>query len=202
MDNAFFTFIKPALGYVDKGDFFRRPFGWLYMVVAILNLLIPIAILYSVIDANFFKFADAKAIIVFVLIWLVIVFLAWLSFQLWWDRKEKVVVTSTQGEEFIATPVFSHLIQTFGEWLGLWVGVLGFAFALLGTIIMGDEAGYLASQLGIGFLEHGLLYIVLMPIYGFLIVVFFRFLAEVFRALTSLANTAQRQLKYFEPPKE
>ncbi len=199
MENKFFTFIKPALAYLDSGDFFRQPFGWLYLIMAVINLLIPFALLFGAIDNNFFKFADGQAIVVFFLIWLVIVFVSWLSFQLWWDRKIKVVNTSGEGAEFVATPVFSHLIQTFGEWMGLWIGIVGFSFALIATIALGGEAGYLANQLGIPFLETGVIAIILMPIYGFLIVVFFRFLAEIFRALTSLANTAKKQLKYFEP---
>lgn len=201
MDNIFFTFIKPVLAYVDKGHFFRKPFGWLYLIIAALNLLFPVAVLIGVIDNNFFKFANAQAITVFFLIWIMIVFVSWLSFQLWWQRREMVVATSEEGAEFVATPVFSHLIQTFGEWLGMWIGIVGFWFALVATIILGSDAGMLARQLGIPFLEAGVLFIIIMPIYGFLVVVFFRFLAELFRALTSLANTAKKQLSYFEPPK-
>jgi len=201
MESPFFTFIKPALNYLDNGHFFRTPFKWLYVIVAVLNLLIPLAILFGAIDKNFFKFADGQAITTFILIWLVITFVSWLSFQLWWDRKEKVTETSEAGAEFVATPVFSHLIQTFGEWMGMWVGIVGFFFALIATIVLGSDGAFLARQLGIPFLETGFLFIIIMPLYGFLIVVFFRFLAEVFRALASLANTAKTQLGFFEGPK-
>lgn len=197
MENKFFTLIKPALNYIDKGNFFRQPFSWLYTIIAVLSLLVPFYLLYQAIDSNIFK-APAKFIIVFILIWFVIAFVSWLSFQLWWDRKSKVSKTTEEGEEFIATPVFSHLIQTFGECLGMWVGIVGFAFALIATIILGSEGAYLARTLGMGFLSTGAANIILMPIYGFLIIVFFRFAAEIFRALTSIANTAKKQIKFFE----
>ncbi|TVR41990.1 MAG: hypothetical protein EA394_04770 [Bacteroidia bacterium] len=200
MDNVFFNFIKPVLAFIDKGDFFRKPFGWLYTIIAVINLIIPIAVLVAAIDNNVFRM-PGKFVFVFILIFLVVAFVSWLSFQIWWDRRDKVTITSKEGEEFIATPVFSHLIQTFGEWLGAWIGILGFSFALFSTIFLGEEARLLSGQIGLPFLETGILFIILMPIYGFLTVVFFRFLAEIFRALTSLANTAKRQLSYFEKPK-
>ncbi|MFP4556823.1 MAG: hypothetical protein ACLFNU_08125 [Bacteroidales bacterium] len=191
MDSKFFTFIKPALTFVDNGDFFRKPFNWLYTILAALNLLAPIFILISAINNNIFT-TPAKYIIVFILVWLVVLLVSWLSFQLWWDRREKVAKTSEVGQDFIATPVFSHFIQTIGEWFGLWVGILGFAFALIATIFLGSDGDFMARQLGMGFLGVGFQNIILMPIYGFLIIVFFRFLAETFRALASIANNTKK----------
>ena len=31
MDNKFFTFIRPYLGYIDSGKMFRQPIGYVYM---------------------------------------------------------------------------------------------------------------------------------------------------------------------------
>jgi hypothetical protein len=42
MKSKFFTFIQPYLSYIDSGDFFRKPFGWLYMIFAVGNLLTPL----------------------------------------------------------------------------------------------------------------------------------------------------------------
>ena len=126
------------------------------------------------------------------LVWIIIAFASWVSFQLWWDRKTKVTTTSIEGDEFVATPVFSHLIQTIGEWLGTWIGIVGFSVALLTTIILGDEANYLSYEFGIPFLKTGIFFVILMPIYGFLIIVGTRFLAEQFRALSSIANNTRK----------
>lgn len=142
-------------------------------------------------DNRIFK-SPAKFIIVFLLVWAIIAFASWVSFQLWWDRKSKVLDSSTEGAEFIATPVFSHLIQTTGEWLGTWIGIVGFGTSLLTTIILGDEGYYLNRQIGFHFLKTGWFTIVLMPIYGFLIIVATRFLAEQFRALASIANNIKK----------
>ena len=151
----------------------------------------PIFIFYKAADNNIFD-APAKFIFAFLLIWLIISFASWVSFQLWWDRKTKVTNTSVEGDEFVATPVFSHLIQTLGEWIGTWIGIVGFSVALFATIILGDDANYLSNGIGIPFLETGFMFIILMPVYGFLIIVSTRFLAEQFRALSSIANNTRK----------
>lgn len=191
MENKFFTFIKPYLSFIDNGHLYRRPFSWLYTLLAVVNLILPIYIFYQAADNRIFD-APAKFIIVFLLVWIIIAFASWISFQLWWDRKSKVITTFSEGDEFVATPVFSHLIQTIGEWLGTWIGIVGFSVALLTTLILGNEGYYLLRQLGLGFMKTGFLFIILMPIYGFLIIVATRFLAEQFRALSSIANNTRK----------
>lgn len=191
MDNKFFSFIKPYLSFIDNGHLYRRPFSWLYVILAIINLLAPFYVFYQAAKNNIFD-AQGKVIIVFLLVWLIIVFAGWVSFQLWWDRKSNLISTSLEGDEFVATPVFSHLIQTLGEWLGTWIGIVGFSVALLSTIFLGDEGYNLIRQLGLGFIKTGFLFIILMPIYGFLIIVAARFLAEQFRALASIANNTSK----------
>ena len=191
MDNKFFTFIKPYLSFIDNGHLYRKPFSWLYVILAVINLILPIYVFYQAIKNQVFD-SPAKYVIVFLLVWIIIAFASWISFQLWWDRKSKVINTSIESDEFVATPVFSHFIQTLGEWIGTWIGIVGFGIALLTTIILGKEGNSLSEQLGFGFMEVGFLSIILMPIYGFLIIVATRFLAEQFRALVSIANNTKK----------
>jgi len=191
MENKFLTFIRPYLSFIDNGHLYRKPFSWLYTILAIINLILPLYVFYMAVDNQIFD-SPAKFIIVFLLVWIIIAFASWVSFQLWWDRKSKIIDTSIEGDEFVATPVFSHLIQTLGEWLGTWIGIVGFGTALLTTIILGDDGYYLSRQIGFSFLKTGWLFIVLMPIYGFLIIVATRFLAEQFRVLASIANNTRK----------
>ena len=102
-------------------------------------------------------------------------------------------MSSTAGDEFVATPVFSHFIQTLGEWFGTYIGLVGFGFALLATIILGDEGRYLGLILGIPYLNTGWMAVITMPIIGFLIIVVSRFLSEQIRALASIANNTKKQ---------
>jgi hypothetical protein len=131
-------------------------------------------------------------VLIFLLLWAGVGFASWVSFQLWWDRKSKLELTSTEGDDFVATPVFSHLIQTFGEWIGTWIGIVGFLSALITTVFLGEDGRYLLNAIGLDFLSAGFIYIIGMPFIGFMIIVFSRFLAEQFRALSSIANNTKK----------
>jgi len=194
MENKFLTFIRPYLSFIDNGHFFRKPFSWLYTLLAIVNLLIPIYVFYQASHNGIFDYNTAY-IIVFLLLWVIVVFAGWVGFQLWWDRKSKIDMSSTAGDEFIATPALSHFIQTLGEWIGTWIGLVGFGFALLTTIILGNDEYYLSESIGIPYLNtnSGWMAILTMPIVGFLIIVFSRFLAEQIRALSAIANNTKKQ---------
>lgn len=191
MENKYFTFIKPYLSYIDSGHLFRKPFSWLYALMAIINILAPIFFFIFAVDNGIFR-SQAKFIIVFLLIWMIIAIASWISSLLWWDRKSKVFSTSSESDEFFATPVFSHFIQTIGEWIGTWIGIVGFSFALITTVFLGDEGYLISMQLGLGFMKSGFVFIILMPIFGFLIIVVTRFVAEQFRALSTIANNTRK----------
>ncbi|MGC9375488.1 MAG: hypothetical protein ACP5DQ_10675 [Bacteroidales bacterium] len=192
MDNKFFTFIKPYLSYIDNGHFFRKPFSWLYSLMAIINLIVPFYILYQAADNNNIFLTDPIIVVVFLLNWIIIAIVSWISFQLWWDRKSKVISTSIEGDDFVAIPVIAHLIQTIGEWLGTWIGIVGFWVALITRIFLWDEVPYYFRQLDLEFMGKGFLSVILMPICGFLIIVTTRFFAELYRVLASIANNTRK----------
>lgn len=92
-----------------------------------------------------------------------------------------------ENNEFIAIPVVSHLTQTIGEWLGIYIGVIGTLCSLIIALFAANELQYIMPvSTGIFFL---------MPIYGFLIVVFARLLAELYRALAVIANNTRKLAK-------
>ncbi|MDR0754912.1 MAG: hypothetical protein LBF04_05945 [Prevotellaceae bacterium] len=183
MDNKFFTFIKPYLSFIDSGKLYRKPFYWLYAVLAAVNLLLPFYFLYEAIDMGFFN-GNAKLIFALMLNWLVILVAAWVGAQIWWDRKDKVQNTSSEGADFPATPVISHLIQTLGECLGTWVIIVGFGSSLFNWILLGGY-GYYG-------LPNGFIPMIISPVAGFLIIVFARLIAEQIRALASIANNTKK----------
>lgn len=159
------------------------------------------------INNDLFRYGGGRMIAVFILVWLVIAFVSWLGFQIWWNRREKVYAAATAHDDFVAIPVFSHFIQTFGEWAGMFVGIGGALLTLIAAIFLNGDASML-RMMGTGafFGSGSLIYIVLNPIYGFIIVVVTRAAAETFRALAAIANNtkkADRALlrgRYFPPP--
>jgi hypothetical protein len=164
-------------------------FNLVYFVMAGINLLLPFAIIFKTVDSGIFRYGGAKFIITFILAWLVIAFACWIGFQLWLDRRKKV--TTIAFSEFIATPIFSEILQTFGEWLGTLIGIIGAGVGLIASIFLGDEANYLFNAIGMEFMQFGVMVIIIGPIIGFFIIIAFRFLAEQLRLLASLVNNSK-----------
>jgi hypothetical protein len=183
-ESPFFNFSKPYLDFIGKG----KVFSLVYIVMAVINLILPFVIIYIVIDSGFFSLG-AKYVFAFIFSWLVIVFACWIGFQIWWDRRTKV--SDIAASEFVATPVFSEILQTFGEWLGTLLGIIGFGVGLIATIALGGEARYLFSAIGMGSLGLGAMVIVVGPVIGFFIIIIFRFIAEQLRILAALANNTK-----------
>jgi len=188
------TFIEPYLSYIDSGKLFRKPFSWLYMLFAALCALLPFFLLYKAIESKLFEFASAKLIIAFIFAWLFIVVASWVGFQIWWNRKDKVLETSQEGADFPATPVIAHLVQTFGECFGSFVAIVGFGISLCALIFLGSGDGLLASAFGgfSGLAGYGVLGLIINPLIGFFILVVFPYFAELLRALASIANNTKK----------
>jgi len=156
--------------------------------MAVINLILPFVILYKVIDSGYFRLG-ANFVFAFIFSWIVIVFACWIGFQLWWNRRKKLVIIGTS--EFSATLIFSEILQTFGEWLGTLTGIIGAGTGLLASIFLGDDINYLFKVIGMGYMGFGPVIVIVGPIIGFSIIIFFRFLAEQLRLLASLVNNTK-----------
>jgi hypothetical protein len=188
-EKPFFSFSKPYLDFIDKS----KIYSLIYFVMAAINLVIPFIVLYRVIDTGFFKYVEAKYIFAFVLSWIVIVFACWIGFQLWWNRRGKVVEIGTS--EFSATLIFSEILQTSGEWIGTLTGIIGAGVGLIAVIFLGSDINDLFRMIGMGRLALGPAVIVVGPIIGFSIIILFRFLAEQLRLFASLVNNTKEIAK-------
>jgi hypothetical protein len=175
---------------------FRQPIGYLYMALAILNALLPLYIMYEAVDHDFFANpADlpghGKLVAIFLILWVIIAIAGWVSFQIWWDRKSKVNETSEEGDEFAAIPVFSHFVQTFGEWAGTWFAVVGFFFGIFTELV--EESRMIGRFIPGGFIKGGgIESAVISVIAGYLIIVLSRAAAEMLRAIVSIANNTRK----------
>jgi hypothetical protein len=199
LNNKFLSFIRPFLQTIDNGSFFRKVFGVLYLLIALLNILAPLYLLFKLIELELFK-AEGKIVISILIVWIVFTMLCWFGFQLWWDRRNKVMKATYSGAEFVATPVVAHFIQTIGEWYGIVIGVLGFFIGFV-TLIFGSGGGYYGgynewedsfNDLPYVF-GSGWTMMFTAPVTGFLIIVFFRFIAETIKALSSIANNTRQR---------
>lgn len=181
--NIFTGFAAPYFNLIDSGALYRRPFVILYMVFAVLNLL-------SILGVLGFMFTGGVAPII---TGLFMIFAFWIGFQLWWNRRDKVNSFVTPGSEFVALPVFSHLWQTIGEWMGTFVAIAGTGASLAGLIASMGSGG--RRSFGMDPMEMfgqlGLAGLIACPLAGFLILIFSRAIAEQIRAMVTVANNTR-----------
>ena len=192
MESKFFTFFAPYFNFIDSGKFFREPFKYLYMLIAGANIFFPLYILYDALDGGILD-APGKVLFLFILLWLIIAVAGLLSFQLWWNRKDKVIINA--GPDFTATPAFAHFLQTAGEHLGSWCAAVGTLFGLitlvfeeakaLGRFLAEGPFGYLPIGPGV----NGMLSSI---IFGFICIVGFRVAAELLNARVTVANNSKK----------
>jgi len=182
-----FGFAKPYLDFIDKG----KLYGVVYIVMAILSLLFPIILLYLVIDSGFLK-VGAKHVYLFICVFAVIILACLIGFQMWLERRKKI--TSIAASEFIATPIFSEIFQTLGEWTGTFIGLVG-AVGGIAAIFVGDETALLYAIMRLSYIHSGVRSIIVEPITGFTVIIVSRFLAEQMRVLTSIANSVKKIAK-------
>ena len=183
-----FTIFKSFLNYIDEGKFFQNPVKWLYMILAAANILLPLYMLYEMIDGGAFS-APAKYVILMLLGWLVMLVGFFFLGLLWWNRKDQLS-TIEKNADFPVTPVFAHIIRTFGEWAGLLVGGVFFVVALLALIFVGDEAAYAFRD--VPFLEDGWLALLKLPIAGFLTILVTRFVSEQVKVFVTIAKNTKK----------
>lgn len=179
-----FNFARPYLDFIGKG----KIYSFVYFVMAVVNLFLPFVILYKAIEWQIFS-AGPEYVFAFIFSWLVIVFACWIGFQIWWNRRSKV--SDIAASEFIATLIFSEILQTFGEWLGTFIAIVGAGVGLIATIALGDMAYYLFEAINMSFLGYGATVIIAGPLTGIFIIIIFRFFAEQLRLFAALANNTK-----------
>ena len=184
-ESPFLGFARPYFDYIGRG----KIYSLIYIVMAVINLLIPLGVIFAVVESGFLRNSGARVVVVFIFSWLIIAFACWIGFQLWWYRKSSIKKIETA--DFIATPVVSEFFQTFGEWLGTLIGIIGAGVGIIATIFLNNSADYVFQESGIGFLSYSPLIIFAGPVVGFLIIIIFRFIAEQIRILASIANNTK-----------
>ncbi|MFZ4724747.1 MAG: hypothetical protein ACOYMD_04810 [Paludibacter sp.] len=145
------------------------------------------------------KFQSFIALIFFSIL---VIFIGWINFQIFWNRKSSLQNITKENDEITAIPVVAHFIKTIGESLGTYIGVMGF-FTLLIALIFKSCFGIFGLnqlfpisvesltrdyEMGIPFL--------LVPLFaGFFTILLFRIIAEGVNLLAVITNNTGNMLE-------
>jgi len=141
------SIFKGYLEFVDSPRFFTTPFSWLYLVVAIAFLALPVLVLVQGINLDIFKkydgvfYVGGKVVFAFILSLLAATAAAIISFIVAWNGR-KNEKTSKLNINFIIDvcadllaliiKAIAHFIGVFGFFVGLFALIFG--HELIGTI--------------------------------------------------------------------
>jgi len=188
-DSTFTNFARPYFDFIGTGQIYIL----FYIIMAMFNLFIPLGVIFYTIKSGFLQNSGTKIVVGFIFLLLVICFASWIGFQLWWYRKSSI--KKAESSEFVATPIVSDLIQTFGEWVGTMIGIIGAGIGLVAIIFLGDSTGSLYRGCGSRLMQFSPLIIFMGPLFGFLNIIFFRFIAEQIRIFAAIANNTKEMVK-------
>lgn len=177
------SYLNLGIDFVDSGRFFRNPFKWIYYLIGIANFAIPFMLITNLINQS--KWMDGKTIFMLVLLAIFSLAVAFITCYWWFKRGNSLTVDAKAGSRFVAIPMIANITQTAGEVAGIWVGVFGFLVVLVSLLFAGS---YELNEVSFG---YGIWGLVIYPIFGYLIVLFSRFLAELYLALASIANNTR-----------
>lgn len=208
-DSKFFSFILPYLNYMDNGRFFKNPIIWVYTILAVLYLVVPFSLI--IVSDVFNEYLTGKGAIALIIGWLIVAFNSWVCFQILWNRKKELRNIIQANDTYKAVPIFSHIIKTYGEVLGTTIGIVGTGASLLSILFYGMGRNIYSSSLSeilkfafdspfsgtilneiIGTNVANVFLIFIFPIYGYLTVLFFKFISEMISVLASIANNTKK----------
>lgn len=197
------SLLNRLLSQIDCGKFFIVPMRWLYILLAWINFLAPLALLYyyyQLIDSGILRFVDGwpkmMGILFCVVFFILVLALAYGNYLFWQNRCAKLDKVVSEGEEMVAIPLISDLVKSLGEIGGINMAVVGPSFVILVylfAVLTGvDALGWVSGDKYVEIVFKGLLivalYVVVSIVIGFLIVLLTRFLAEQIRLLVRISN--------------
>ena len=173
---------------IDDGTIFTKFTGLIYSAVAIIFLCLPFYVLYEGFDNNIFD-APFKYVFLAILFFAAFTFCCWVSFQILFNRKNQFQGLD-RSRGYVATSIAANVVSTFGEILAVFWAVIGTVFSVLALIF--DDASSFTSILGFEGMGSAIVDVIYFPITAFLILVFFRWAAELIVSLADIARNTRR----------
>ena len=196
-------YLSKLLSLIDNGKFFIVPMKWIYKLLSFLIFLVPLFVLFWIIqlfNSGMLKYMDGwnkfVAAILCFLFFVAVIAMAYINFRFWQSRSKKMDHIVKVGDQAVAIPLYSNLLQNIGEIWGINIAVVGpvyvfliYLFAVLtGADVMrmvGSDNYFLMLIIGLILV---ILYTAISIIIGFLVVLIFRFIAESIRLVAQIAN--------------
>ena len=187
--------LNKFLGWIDNGLFFREPLRIAYIVFGVLVALSPIYVFIKLIESHYGYSIFSEKPVPSIIVMVVLIPFAIFGLLFWINRSKKVKTYIEKNDDFVAIPLAAHVIQSAGEFYGIFMGTV---VPLLVILLALTEGRDLTSILPFGIESsfggalQAAVYSILL---GFFIIIVSRAAAEAMRALASIANNVKKMTK-------
>jgi len=170
---------------IDNGSFFRKPMQWFYIFLGIAAFAGGLYAVYKVCDEFIFNdYAPSEAVRGGIAMLIGCLVFAFFGLFFWLNRRKHLANTVEAKTEFAAVPVFAHLLQSFGDFLGLTLICIVAPCVLLTLVLLIDKVKYTWDSM---LLSCGAAIIT-----GFFIILFFHYIADMARVRFAIANNTKQ----------
>ena len=201
----FFSFIKRSfyklLSWIDNGKFFIKPTKWGYTILAWLSILLPIAacvFIYQAYDGQVFGYVEGwekfSLVLLSIFFFIFVCVAAYLNYLFWIHRRSAIDSTVKVGDQIVVIPVFAHFLQSWGESMGLLLGLIP-AIGVVMVFIWQVLSGFHQFDLFDNYIKNffgGLVVTILAVaaccLVGYSIVFLNRWMGELMRLRAQVAN--------------
>lgn len=175
---SFLSSFSPLINWLKSGNIFKQPVALFYVLIGIGALLAPFVTLIQLSDI--FSYGSASMIVALIFIFLIMLVGGFFGIRYWIERSSDLSQITSADDQFVATPVISHLIQCWGEFFGTYVmtvGSLSFLVLLMFNV----------PQIPAAFSD-----VVSCVIGGFMMILVSRVIAELISAICAIANNTKK----------
>jgi len=182
---------------IDNGKFFIKPQKWVYFLFGILAFVVPLVVTYLIydsfddfigpLDSGWDKFVGFVGITLF---FIYLYLTAFLIFFFWKSRIANIDAHVKVGDNIVAIPLWAHAIKSYGECLGMYIGLLppvGGALLYLFCLLTG-EMDFYHDWLFLIYLLAWILLTVASVYLAWIVISFFRFISECISIRPQIAN--------------
>jgi hypothetical protein len=119
---------------------------------------------------------------------LTVILASFFVFRVYWSRA-KDFLSSSQGNDFFIIPAISHLIKTSGEVAFTICATSPIAFVFMQLDVLFRGGGY---GIGPDFGSVVIIGVIAIPLYGYLLMIASKFVAESLSAIAAIANNTAK----------
>jgi hypothetical protein len=187
-----YLFFKPFLKKMSEGGFFKNVFAWFLRIIAafeVLGLLLISLKMWQLLSTNF----DVKAFIVMLLSQVLIIALVYLIITILLSRADDIAALPLKND-YIVIPIFVLVTKMIGEILAVFYTIMGLVTAIA-IWIMGSMPNIVpgTSMLcGNNGVIGGFISLVSGPLFGFVLLSIFYFIAEQLGVFVDIARNTKR----------